>query len=84
MHFLKNPAQRFFQRSGGCDAKIEKRTGGRYGIVMKLLFPLPRDVKVKVASYITSKELLVGSSTINRGMLPTVAPFIEDLKGLRH
>ena len=30
-----------------------------------------------------AKGVLVGSSTINRDMLPTVAPFMEDLKGLR-
>lgn len=29
------------------------------------------------------RGLLVGSSTINRDILPTMAPFLEDLKGLR-
>ncbi|GAB4340472.1 MAG: flavodoxin domain-containing protein [Candidatus Abyssubacteria bacterium] len=29
------------------------------------------------------KGILVGSSTINSGMLPTLAPFLEDLKGLK-
>ena len=29
------------------------------------------------------KAIVVGSSTINRGMLPTLSPFLEDLKGLK-
>lgn len=29
------------------------------------------------------KGLVVGSSTINRGMLPALAPFLEDLRGLK-
>jgi flavorubredoxin len=29
------------------------------------------------------KGILVGSSTINRGMLPSLSPFLEDLKGLK-
>ncbi len=32
---------------------------------------------------IYSKGILLGSSTINNGILPTVAPFLEELKGLR-
>ncbi len=36
-----------------------------------------------VAQVLQAKGLLVGSSTINRDILPTVAPFIEDIKGLR-
>jgi len=36
-----------------------------------------------IAQVLEAKGILVGSSTINRDMLPTVAPFIEDLKGLR-
>ncbi len=30
-----------------------------------------------------AKGLLVGSSTVNNGVLPTVAPFLEELRGLR-
>jgi len=29
------------------------------------------------------KGIVVGSSTINRGMLPSLSPFLEDLKGLK-
>ncbi|MFH0871306.1 MAG: flavodoxin domain-containing protein [bacterium] len=36
-----------------------------------------------IAQVLEAKGLLVGSSTINRDLLPTVAPFIEDLKGLK-
>jgi len=36
-----------------------------------------------IAQVLEARGLLVGSSTINRDMLPTVAPFIEDLRGLR-
>jgi flavorubredoxin len=36
-----------------------------------------------IAQVLQAKGLLVGSSTINRDILPTVAPFIEDLKGLK-
>jgi len=36
-----------------------------------------------IAQVLQAKGLLLGSSTINRDILPTVAPFIEDIKGLR-
>jgi flavorubredoxin len=36
-----------------------------------------------IAQVVEAKGLLVGSSTINRDMLPTVAPFIEDIRGLK-
>jgi len=36
-----------------------------------------------IAQVLEAKGLLVGSSTINRDLLPTVAPFIEDIKGLK-
>ncbi len=36
-----------------------------------------------VADLLEAKGLLVGSSTINNDILPTVAPILEDLKGLR-
>jgi flavorubredoxin len=36
-----------------------------------------------IAQVLEAKGLLVGSSTINRDLLPTVTPFIEDIKGLK-
>jgi flavorubredoxin len=36
-----------------------------------------------IGDLLEAKGILVGSSTINNGMLPTLAPLLEDLKGLR-
>jgi len=36
-----------------------------------------------IAELLESKGLLVGSSTINNGILPTVAPFLREMEGLR-
>jgi flavorubredoxin len=53
------------------------------GIDVKL-FRLPYSDKSDIiAELLESKGLLLGSSTINNGMLPTVGPFLTDLKGLR-
>jgi anaerobic nitric oxide reductase flavorubredoxin len=36
-----------------------------------------------IGELLTSKGLLVGSSTINGGILPTLAPFLDEMRGLR-
>jgi len=36
-----------------------------------------------IAELLESKGLLVGSATINNGVLPTVAPFLREMEGLR-
>jgi anaerobic nitric oxide reductase flavorubredoxin len=36
-----------------------------------------------IGELLESKGLLVGSSTINNGILPTVAPFLREMEGLR-
>jgi len=36
-----------------------------------------------IKELLEAKGILIGSSTINNGVLPTVAPFLEELQGLR-
>ena len=36
-----------------------------------------------IKELLAAKGVLVGSSTINNGILPTVAPFLEEMAGLR-
>jgi flavorubredoxin len=36
-----------------------------------------------IAELLNSKGLIIGSSTINNDIIPTVAPILEDLKGLK-
>lgn len=36
-----------------------------------------------IKELLDAKGILIGSSTINNGVLPTVAPFLEELQGLR-
>lgn len=44
--------------------------------------PLSNQTKI-IKDLLEAKGILIGSSTINRDILPTVAPFLEELKGLR-
>jgi anaerobic nitric oxide reductase flavorubredoxin len=49
-----------------------------------MLFRLPfSDRGDIIGELLEAKGLLVGSSTINNGVLPTVAPFLEEMQGLR-
>jgi flavorubredoxin len=49
-----------------------------------MLFRLPvSDSGDIIKELLTAKGLLIGSSTINNGILPTVAPFLEELVGLK-
>ncbi|MCJ7614081.1 flavodoxin domain-containing protein [Candidatus Bathyarchaeota archaeon] len=48
------------------------------------LFRLPvSDNGDIIAALLETKGLLVGSATINNGILPTVAPFLREMEGLR-
>jgi len=49
-----------------------------------MLFRLPfSDRGDIIKELLEAKGILVGSSTINNGVLPTMAPFLEELQGLR-
>ncbi|MEM4202143.1 MAG: flavodoxin domain-containing protein [Candidatus Hadarchaeum sp.] len=49
-----------------------------------MLFRLPySDRSDVIKELLDARGLLVGSGTINNGILPTVAPFLEDLVGLK-
>lgn len=53
------------------------------GIPAKL-FRLPvSDLGDIIGELLTAKGLLAGSATINGGILPTLAPFLDEMKGLR-
>lgn len=48
------------------------------------LFPMATsDRNDVIAEVFRAKAVIVGSPTLNRGLLPTIAPVLEDLKGLR-
>jgi flavorubredoxin len=48
------------------------------------LFRLPfSDIGDIIGELLEAKGLLIGSSTINNGILPTVAPFLKEIQGLR-
>jgi flavorubredoxin len=52
--------------------------------VEAMMFRLPfSDRGDIIGELLGAKGILVGSSTINNGVLPTVAPFLEEMQGLR-
>jgi len=52
--------------------------------VETMLFRLPFSDRGDILKeLLDAKGILIGSSTINNGVLPTVAPFLEELQGLR-
>lgn len=52
--------------------------------VEAMLFRLPvSDRGDVIKELLEARGLLMGSSTINNSILPTVAPFLEDLRGLK-
>ena len=52
--------------------------------VETVLFRLPfSDRGDIIKELLEAKGILIGSSTINNGILPTVAPFLEEMQGLR-
>jgi flavorubredoxin len=53
------------------------------GVEVKL-FKMPvTDRSDVIKELLDARAIIVGSSTINKGMLPTMAPLLEDLEGLR-
>jgi anaerobic nitric oxide reductase flavorubredoxin len=53
------------------------------GVPAKLVRIAVSDRSEAIRDCLLMKGLVVGSSTINAGMLPTLAPFLEDLHGLK-
>jgi len=53
------------------------------GVPAKLVRISVSDRSEAIRDCLLMKGLVVGSSTINAGMLPTLAPFLEDLHGLK-
>ena len=52
--------------------------------VETMLLRLPySDLSDIIKELLETKGILIGSSTINNGILPTLAPFLEELEGLR-
>jgi len=52
--------------------------------VETMLFRIPfSDRGDIIKELLEAKGILIGSSTINNGVLPTVAPFLEEMQGLR-
>ncbi len=49
-----------------------------------MLFRIPfSDLGDIIGELLKAKGILIGSSTINNGVLPTMAPFLEEMQGLR-
>ncbi|KON29949.1 hypothetical protein AC480_02185 [miscellaneous Crenarchaeota group archaeon SMTZ1-55] len=56
---------------------------GNEGVDVRL-FRLPfSDLSDILKELLEAKGLIVGSSTVNNGILPTLAPFLEELEGLK-
>jgi flavorubredoxin len=53
------------------------------GVQARLYRMATSDSSDAIRDCMLMKGIIVGSSTINRGMLPALAPFLEDLKGLK-
>jgi len=53
------------------------------GIEHKLFNMAVSDRNDVIAEIFQTKAIIVGSPTFNRGLLPTITPILEDLKGLR-
>jgi len=52
------------------------------GVPCKLFLMPTSDRNDAIVEVFKSKAVLIGSPTLNRGLLPTIMPIIEDLKGL--
>jgi len=53
------------------------------GVPYKLLHVATSDRNDVITEVFKAKAIVIGSPTLNRGPLPTMAPILEDLKGLR-
>jgi len=56
------------------------RSEGVETVLLRLPFSDRGDI---IKELLEAKGILIGSSTINNGVLPTLAPFLEELQGLR-
>jgi flavorubredoxin len=53
------------------------------GISYKTFFIPTSDINDVVTEIFKTRAVIIGSPTFNQGLLPTIAPILEDLKGLR-
>ena len=53
------------------------------GVPYKLFHMATSDRNDVTTEVFTAKAVIVGSPTFNQGVLPTIAPILEDLKGLK-
>jgi flavorubredoxin len=53
------------------------------GVSHRLLHVAVSDRNDVITEIFKAKAIIIGSPTLNRGPLPTIAPILEDLKGLR-
>ncbi|NLG51718.1 MAG: MBL fold metallo-hydrolase [Chloroflexi bacterium] len=53
------------------------------GVPVRLLHMAVTDRNDALAEVFRSQAIIIGSPTLNRGVLPTIAPILEDLKGLQ-
>ena len=55
---------------------------GERGVPYKLFHMAVSDRNEVITEIFRSKAIVVGSPTLNRGLLPTITPILEDLRGL--
>jgi len=53
------------------------------GVAYKIFYMPTADRNDVIAEVFRSKAVIVGSPTFNQGILPTITPILEDLKGLK-
>lgn len=53
------------------------------GIPYKIFYMPMSDRNDVITEIFKSKAILIGSSTLNNGVLPTITPILEDIRGLR-
>ena len=53
------------------------------GVPDKIFHMADTDRNDVITEVFKAKAVLVGSPTVNRGLLPTIMPILEDLRGLR-
>ena len=53
------------------------------GVPSKIFYMAVSDRNDVITEIFKAKAIIVGSPTLNQGLLPTIAPILEDLRGLR-
>ena len=56
---------------------------GAEGVTYKLFHMAVTDRNDVITEIFKAKAIVIGSPTFNQGLLPTIAPILEDLKGLK-